>query len=104
MICFAALLGVGWTMWNLKARGGGKIGRDDPLRDARRLMRMMVILWVVRGMFTREILYNPSFNIALGLTIGLCMLAQVARQQAIADDKKSSAAIPPGSAMPGLVG
>jgi hypothetical protein len=104
MICFAALLGVGWTMWNLKARGGGKIGRDDPLRDARRLMRMMVILWVVRGMFTREILYNPSFNIALGLTIGLCMLAQVARQQAIADDKKSSAAIPPGSAVPGLVG
>jgi hypothetical protein len=103
MICFAALLGVGWTMWNLKARGGGKIGRDDPLRDARKLMRMMVVLWVVRGMFTREILYNPSFNIALGLTIGLCMLAQVARQHAMADDKKSTAGIPPGSAVPGLV-
>jgi len=43
-------------------------------------MRMMVILWFVRGNFTRDILFNPSFNIGLGLAIGLCMLAETARQ------------------------
>jgi hypothetical protein len=40
---------------------------------------MTVFLWLVRGMFTREILYNPSFNIALGLAIGLCIIAEASR-------------------------
>ncbi len=80
MICFLALIVVGWTMWSWRPRGGGKIGGDeDPLRDALRMLRMMVVLWVVRGMFTREILFSPSFNIGLGLSIGLCMLAETAR-------------------------
>ena len=100
LICFAALLSVGWTMWNLNPRGGGKIGRNDPLRDPRSLMRMMVFLWFVRGMFTREILYNPSFNIALGLTIGLCMLAQVARQQMLADEHNSQGSAALHTALP----
>jgi hypothetical protein len=42
---------------------------------------MMAILWFVRGQFTREILYNPTFNIALGLVIGLCILSEVARDK-----------------------
>ncbi|HEY2895243.1 MAG TPA: O-antigen ligase family protein [Pirellulales bacterium] len=95
MICFAGLLAVGFTMWTVKPRDGGKLAADDPLRDARRLMRMMVLLWVVRGMFTREILYNPSFNIALGLAIGLAMLAQVERRGISAAAKSQSAAGPP---------
>ncbi|HEX3728112.1 MAG TPA: hypothetical protein VHV08_17795, partial [Pirellulales bacterium] len=82
MICFAALMGVGWTLLTWRPRDGSKIGgNDDPLRDARKLLRMMIVLWVVRGFFTREILYNPAFNIALGLTIGFCLLAEKAREQ-----------------------
>ena len=27
----------------------------------------------MRGMFTREILYSPTFNMAIGLTIGYCI-------------------------------
>ncbi len=81
VICFCALLGTGWSMWTWKPRDGGRIGgKEDPLRESRKLLRMMVVLWVVRGMFTREILFNPSFNIGLGLCIGLCMLAELARQ------------------------
>lgn len=95
IICFTALLAVGWTLCAWKPRRGPKIlGKDDPFRDARKLMRMMVILWVVRGMFTREILYNPSFNIALGLVIGLCMLAEVARRDDNEDKSKSPSTAP----------
>jgi hypothetical protein len=46
-------------------------------------MRMLIILWVVRGTFSREILYNPAFCIAIGLTIGLCLLAETAREQSL---------------------
>jgi hypothetical protein len=101
LICFAALLAVGWTLWTWEPRGGGKVGgREDPFREGRRLMRMLVILWVVRGMFTAEILFNLSFNIALGLVIGLCMLAEVARQNdAMADPNPMQPAprLPPGA-------
>jgi hypothetical protein len=31
-------------------------------------------------MFTPDILYNPCFNMAFGLVIGLCMLAQAERR------------------------
>jgi len=77
LICFAALAGVGLTMCFPKM-GDGKhpVPKNDPLRDARKLMRMMVVLWVFRGMFTREILYNPACSIGLGLAIGLYILAQ----------------------------
>jgi hypothetical protein len=39
---------------------------------AQRLLRMMVLLWMIRGMFTSSILYNPGFSIGLGLAIGYC--------------------------------
>ncbi len=76
VICFAALLAIGWTMWTYRPANGQSFVKGSPLYDARSLARMMVLLWAARGMFTREILYNPSFNIALGLCIGLYILAQ----------------------------
>jgi hypothetical protein len=96
LICFAALLGVGWVLWNWKPRGGIPLGgQEDPLRSARHLLRMMIFLWIVRGMFTREILYNPSFNIAMGLVIGLCMLAEVAREELANSDADAIRGVPP---------
>jgi hypothetical protein len=99
-ICFVALLVMGWSMWSWKPRGGGKIGgNEDPLRDALRMLRMMIFLWIVRGMFTREILFSPAFNIGLGLSIGLCIIAESARPRGkIAGSKplpRSSTAAPP---------
>lgn len=50
---------------------------DDPALlsalSAHRLMRMMVILWFIRGIFSREILYSPGFCMGLALAIGLCI-------------------------------
>jgi hypothetical protein len=98
VICFGALLVLGWTMWSWKPRGGGKIGgSEDPLRDALRMLRMLIFLWVVRGMFTREILFSPSFNIGLGLSIGLCIIAESARPRGTAASPKP---LPPTSPTP----
>lgn len=80
LICFAGLMAVGWMLWNWKPADGSKItSKDDPLYAARSLLRMVVLLWCVRGFFTREVMYNPSFNMALGLAIGLCILAEKSR-------------------------
>ncbi len=78
--CLLALGFVGWAMWfPFPKNEFRKTAPDDPIFEARKLMRMFVVLWFVRGMFTREILYNPAFNIAIGLAIGLLILAQSAR-------------------------
>jgi hypothetical protein len=102
VLSLLALFAVGWSMCFWKPRNGVKIGgNEDPLRDAVRLMRMMVILWAVRGFFTRDILYNPSFSIGLGLAIGLCMLAEVAREQMMlpAGKQKSGPRLAPAPAL-----
>ncbi len=87
LICFAAMIAIGVTIWNLPVGNGRhRVSKDDPLVEARKLLRMMIVLWVFRGMFTREILYNPACNIALGLAIGLYILAETGRaQQQLAD-------------------
>ncbi len=85
VFCAAALTAVAATMWYWKPRNGVAVsGKDDPLYDARSLIRMLVVLWAVRGCFTNDILYSPSFNIAFGLCIGFCVLAETAREAEIA--------------------
>lgn len=44
---------------------------------AHNLLRMMVALWLIRGMFSREILYNPGFCVGLGMCLGWCMYVGV---------------------------
>jgi O-Antigen ligase len=96
LICFVGLLAMGYTLWNLKPADGRKFtGQDDPARHALTLMRMMLALWVVRGMFTREILYNPACNIALGLCIGLFIASQsIPHDPEDAQDKSAPGRLP----------
>lgn len=82
LITLGALIFLGWTLWRrprqlrtIRARLDG----PDP-RVVHTLLRMILILWVIRGMFTREILYSPSFNAGVGITIGLCVQAGVWRR------------------------
>ena len=49
--------------------------------QAQRLLRMMVLLWVIRGMFTSAILYNPGFSMGLGLAVGYCALLSAKPKQ-----------------------
>lgn len=74
LLCLAALLYLGWALCNPCPLPATSNPKTDPVRQVRRLMRMMIILWLVRGMFTHEIHFNISFNIAIGLILGLFIL------------------------------
>jgi hypothetical protein len=73
VFCFSALCFIGWSLWFMPPPPNKA---DLPLAAefarAQRLLRMMVLLWMIRGMFTSSILYNPGFSIGLGLAIGYC--------------------------------
>lgn len=40
------------------------------------LLRMMLVLFLIRGFFSREILYSPAFAAGIGLCIASCLLAR----------------------------
>jgi O-antigen ligase len=72
-ITLAALAALGFTWWRRPA----PLRRIDPTkeraRQAHNLVRMMLALWMVRALFTREIFYSPGFGIGLGITIGIAL-------------------------------
>lgn len=66
---FIALCAVGASLLRLA------IGHRSPRElHAGKLLVMLLLLWVVRGLFTREILYAPAFSLALGLCVGLLLI------------------------------
>lgn len=83
LICFAAFLYWGWSLWRIAPGAQRTKEMTSDFRSARNLMRMMLILYVIRGMFTREILYNPGFVISIGLTIGWCIVTKEASAKRI---------------------
>lgn len=69
IICFGFLIFTGISLWQYgKPIKNREADREYP--DLGRLLRMMLFLWFVRGMFSREILYAPGFCIGLGIIIG----------------------------------
>lgn len=73
-VCFASLFAIAGMLmfWKPKLPPGMQLGAG--FYDARNLLRMMLLLWALRGLFTREILYNPGFCMGIGLAIGLCIV------------------------------
>jgi hypothetical protein len=71
--CLIALLAIGglFWRWRIDMRTSPPIAKR--FREARHLLRMMLVLWLVRGLFTHEILYSPAFSLALGLCFGICL-------------------------------
>ncbi|HEV2973123.1 MAG TPA: O-antigen ligase family protein [Pirellulales bacterium] len=74
LLCTGCLLLLAWSLWTWppSARRGGS---TSEFIEARKLLRYMLVLWAVRGMFNDEILYNPGFCIGLGLAMGMCVAA-----------------------------
>jgi len=52
-------------------RGDAPARRSPYQESALALTRIFVLLWLMRGMFSREILYSPNFAIALGVILAL---------------------------------
>lgn len=71
-ICFSALLLLGWTLWQ-RPKPWNILSQVSDAKESHTLLRIMIILWLLRGMFTREVLYSPNFSIALGLCVGFCI-------------------------------
>lgn len=69
-LVFFALLYLGYILWQ-KPRLLRIYPREAiQLRSAHQLLRMLIILWLIRGLFSREILYNPGFAFGFGFAIG----------------------------------
>lgn len=52
-----------------------------------RLYQSLVFLFLIRGFFTREILYNPNFMAALGIGLGMLLSIHRQNQYAVARSK-----------------
>jgi hypothetical protein len=75
-LVLAVFFALGWVLWRrpISERVAGIsawmiFSGSPPFR----LLRMMLAMWFIRGIFSREILYSPGFCIGLGMTIGLCI-------------------------------
>jgi O-antigen ligase len=74
VLTFGVFLLLAWQLWRIPHSSSAYPHPTiDVANSAHALLRMMMILWLVRGMFTDEVLYNPSFCIGLGLCVGLCI-------------------------------
>lgn len=72
-VCLFLMFYCGYLMWS------HRLPRLPPNRlakfqEARRLLRYLLVLWLLRGFFSHEILYSPAFCMAMGLCLGFCLL------------------------------
>ena len=83
LVCFTAFVILGITLWNVHPSAEQCDTEDVDFRAARRILRMMIVVWIVRGLFTEEILYNPSFCMALGMSLGACLIREKTSAKAL---------------------
>lgn len=72
--CCLALLATAIALWFWRPKVPSGMQLGATFFDAKSVLRMTLLLWALRGFFTREILYNPGFCMAIGLAIGLCIV------------------------------
>jgi hypothetical protein len=74
LICTSAFILAALTFWFWRPPGVRRGSLEPAFLDARKFLRMALFLFAVRGLFSREVLYNPGFCMAIGLAIGLCIV------------------------------
>jgi len=77
LVCSAAFTLFAFLLW----RRGSGVKKDffgnASATLAHRYLKLLMVLWIVRGLFSREILYMPVFAVGLGVCIGWCIVEQV---------------------------
>ncbi len=73
LLTFLALLASATALWRRPPNFARLLVLNPTQAHHHDLLRMLLILWLARGMFSREILYSPSFSMAFGLVLGLTM-------------------------------
>ena len=71
IFCAASFLFLGWSAWKKPKL---QVRKRSSASYSTQLLRLQILLFLVRGLFSREILYNPSFAAGFGLCIGLCLV------------------------------
>lgn len=68
---FLVAVALALALWSRPAEWAllGPPGDDE--KAARGLLRIVLMLFIIRGMFTHEVLTTPSFPIAIGIALGL---------------------------------
>ncbi len=97
-LCFLSLLAIAWMLWFWRPKVPLGMSLGPGFYDARNLLRMMLLLWSLRGLFTREILYNPGFCMGIGLAIGLCIVEATASLVPVALEKRPASTLLPAPA------
>ncbi|MBX7167440.1 MAG: O-antigen ligase family protein [Pirellulales bacterium] len=62
---------------------------NERAASAHYIMKMMILMWGIRGFFSREILYSPVFCMGIGICIGWCVVEGVWKP---ADEQRSRTA------------
>jgi hypothetical protein len=85
------LFAFGWSLWRRPKYLHRRHLVSDEARQAHNLLRMMLLLWLLRSFFSREILYSPAFSMGLGLCVGLCVVHDVWNPRALLQRRREGA-------------
>lgn len=75
LICICLLFYIGKQFWTYPLRNRITPRQFTAFKEARSYLRMVLTLWLFRGLFSHEILFSPGFCMAIGLCAGLCKAA-----------------------------
>jgi len=76
-----ALMAVGFVLWRRPPRASPQV------RAANDLIRIVMLLFFVRGLFSREVFFVGPFPMALGLALGLMLVCEDEARQASAPQR-----------------
>jgi len=65
------MLHIGYLLWTWIPPQPNSLQEKILFKESQKIMRLILILWAVRGCFTHEIIYSPAFCMAIGMALGL---------------------------------
>jgi hypothetical protein len=74
LVCFALFLWFAHGIWTWQSPPFTSYRARFAFIEARKLLRYVMLLYAVRGIASADILFSPSFNIAIGLGMGLAVV------------------------------
>jgi hypothetical protein len=78
-LCFVSL---GWALW-VRPREWRALGPPTAAeKDGRGLLRIMLVLFIVRGLFTGAVLTTPGFMLGIAIALGLTIASRPRPQSA----------------------
>ena len=98
--CLLLIVAIAVALWRWKPDPSLSTFERIRFIQSRSLLRMVIVLWAVRGAFTHEIIYSPTFSMAIGLSMGLCLRFNYGPKGLFGFARGKSAAVAKASATP----